>query len=116
MAENITKGQLKFAVLLTFNLTKKFFYKDLINVGKIYKLTERKKKGEVKLFSFYYQRYKTWFWFILFLALETGAISKYFHSHPLWEVILNAVLGLICLGIFLRLMFRKQTEDSSNKI
>lgn len=67
------------------------------------------------MFSFFYQRYKKWFWFVLFLIFETGAISKSFHS-PMWEVILNAAIGFISLGIFLRLMFRKQTEDSSNEI
>ncbi|MCM3567046.1 hypothetical protein [Neobacillus mesonae] len=62
-----------------------------------------------------YLRFKSWFWFILFLAFEAGAISKYFHlfgsftsyNAPLWQVIFNAVLGLVCLGIFFQLQFRK---------
>ncbi|MDR7002915.1 hypothetical protein J2Y67_005455 [Neobacillus niacini] len=61
------------------------------------------------MLSFYYQRYKLWFWLILFLAFEIGAISKSFYS-PLWEVLLNAVIGLICVGIYIRLRFLKQKQ------
>ncbi|MDF2904074.1 MAG: hypothetical protein K0S25_1712 [Bacillus sp. (in: firmicutes)] len=59
------------------------------------------------MLSFYYQRYKLRFWLTLFLVFEIGAISKSFYS-PLWEVILNAVIGLICLGIYIRLIFQKR--------
>ncbi|MDR7002365.1 hypothetical protein J2Y67_004887 [Neobacillus niacini] len=61
------------------------------------------------MLSFYYQRYKLWFWLILFLAFEIGAISKSFYS-PLWEVLLNAVIGSICVGIYIRLRFLKQKQ------
>lgn len=69
------------------------------------------KRGVIKLLSFFYQRYKTWFWFVLFLAFGSGAVSKSFHS-SLWEVLLNASLGLICLGVFIVFLFRKNSIAS----
>lgn len=52
----------------------------------------------------------------MFLGFESGAITKYIDSKPLWDVLFNAVIGLIWLGIFLRFLFRKQTEEVSNTV
>ncbi|WP_433747892.1 hypothetical protein [Falsibacillus pallidus] len=60
------------------------------------------------MFSIYYHRFKKWFWLVLFFLFELGAVTKYFHR-PLWEVVLNAVIGLVCLGMFL--IFARKGKD-----
>lgn len=62
------------------------------------------------MFSYYYHRYKKWFWLALFLLFEVGAATKFFQSRPLWEVVLNAALGLICLVGFIKSMGSKKTK------
>jgi hypothetical protein len=66
------------------------------------------------MFSAFYYRYKKQFWFILFLVMELGAVSKYFHA-PLWDVLLQAVTGLICLGIFFSIKFREKNKDTKRE-
>jgi membrane protease YdiL (CAAX protease family) len=72
-------------------------------------------RGNVQLLSYYYQRYQLWFWFILFILFESGAVSKYFFRSSLGEAILNAALGLLSLYIFFRLR-RKTLEHSADQI
>lgn len=66
------------------------------------------------MFNFFYQRYKVWFWLLLTLLFASGAVSKAYHA-SLWEVILNAVLGVVSLFIFIHLSLRKNAVDSQAK-
>jgi len=59
------------------------------------------------MLSFLYQKYRLWIWLILFIMFETGAISKSYYAAT-WQVWLNAMLGVICLIIFLTITMRSR--------
>lgn len=61
------------------------------------------------MLSFFYRKYRLLIWLILFIMFETGAVSKSYHADA-WEVWLNAVLGILCLFIFLTLALRKRIK------
>ncbi len=58
------------------------------------------------MFSWMYQSYKLWFWFVVFVAFISGTVYKWFYA-PMWQVWLNAGCGLISLVIFVILLMRK---------
>jgi hypothetical protein len=65
------------------------------------------------MFGYYYAKYKPGFWFVLFLLFASGAVSKSFYA-PVWQVLVNAVPALVCLGVSLFYVVRRRNQNQSS--
>nr|WP_106784397.1 hypothetical protein [Lysinibacillus timonensis] len=58
------------------------------------------------MFSVFYNRYKVAFWIILTILFAIGSITNIYTGTG-WEVVLNAVIGVVCFIISITLLVKK---------